>query len=289
MRRRARSRRRAWRSAPGGAFEWAYRPAAGEVARVRRERSLFPTATPPRSSSSRSAFVASLARTLARGVALFVDYGFPRREYYHPQRTDGTLMCHYRHRAHDDPFFLPGLQDITAHVDFTAIAEAARDAGAEVLGYTDAGAVPRELRADGGDVADSGRGREAVSAARRRRQQADQPVGDGRALQGDRVRTRRRRTISPRSGPATGGKPCSPYSTYPKRLLNDSASVGWAKIASRSTGVGHACPASRSRSSTSARRPRCRGSCSRESARSAASTIAFMKPRVSSISIARAT
>ena len=82
-----------------------------------------------------SAFVASLARTIERGVALFVDYGFPRREYYHPQRNRGTLMCHYRHRAHDDPFFLPGLQDITAHVDFTAIAEAARAAGADVFGY----------------------------------------------------------------------------------------------------------------------------------------------------------
>ena len=81
-------------------------------------------------------FVGSLARMLERGVVVFVDYGFPRREFYHPQRDAGTLMCHYRHRAHDDPFFLPGLQDITAHVDFTAIAEAARGAGADLLGYT---------------------------------------------------------------------------------------------------------------------------------------------------------
>jgi SAM-dependent MidA family methyltransferase len=65
-----------------------------------------------------------------------VAYGFPRREYYHPQRRTGTLMCHYRHRAHADPFFLPGLQDITAHVDFTAVAEGARGAGASLLGYT---------------------------------------------------------------------------------------------------------------------------------------------------------
>ncbi|HET6492315.1 MAG TPA: SAM-dependent methyltransferase, partial [Burkholderiales bacterium] len=70
-------------------------------------------------------FVKGMGGILERGVALFIDYGFPRREYYHPQRARGTLMCHYRHHAHDDPFFLPGLQDITSHIDFTAIAEAA--------------------------------------------------------------------------------------------------------------------------------------------------------------------
>ena len=118
----------------GGAFEWAYRPAAGEVARVARALAL-PDGYTTEIGLVASAFVASLARTIERGVALFVDYGFPRREYYHPQRNRGTLMCHYRHRAHDDPFFLPGLQDITAHVDFTAVAEAARAAGADVLGY----------------------------------------------------------------------------------------------------------------------------------------------------------
>ena len=81
------------------------------------------------------AFVRSLGDKLARGVALFFDYGFPRSEYYHPQRADGTLMCHYRHRAHDDPFFLPGLQDITTHIDFSAIAGAGKEAGLELLGY----------------------------------------------------------------------------------------------------------------------------------------------------------
>ena len=81
------------------------------------------------------AFVRTLGGILERGVALFVDYGFPRREYYHPERAQGTLRCHYRHRAHDDPFFLPGLQDITSHVDFTAIAEAAAEGGLEVMGY----------------------------------------------------------------------------------------------------------------------------------------------------------
>src|SRR5438445_55405 len=82
------------------------------------------------------AWTATLGQWLRRGVALLVDYGFPRHEYYHPQRAMGTLMCHFRHRAHDDPLWLPGLNDITAHVDFTAIAQAARSAALEVLGYT---------------------------------------------------------------------------------------------------------------------------------------------------------
>ena len=80
------------------------------------------------------AFIASIAAMLDQGVAVFIDYGFPAREYFHPQRDTGTLMCHYRHRAHADPFFLPGLQDITAHVDFSAVTAAAADC--ELLGYT---------------------------------------------------------------------------------------------------------------------------------------------------------
>lgn len=79
--------------------------------------------------------VGSLAECLEQGMLLFLDYGFPRAEYYHPQRATGTLMCHYRHHALDAPFFLPGLTDLTAHVDFTAIADAALEAGLEVLGY----------------------------------------------------------------------------------------------------------------------------------------------------------
>jgi len=78
----------------------------------------------------------SLANCLVQGALLFIDYGFGAREYYHPQRNTGTLMCHYRHHAHDDPFYLPGLQDITAHVNFTDIAECGIDAGMELLGYT---------------------------------------------------------------------------------------------------------------------------------------------------------
>ncbi|NOU00457.1 MAG: class I SAM-dependent methyltransferase [Gallionella sp.] len=78
----------------------------------------------------------SLAQCLEQGAMLFIDYGLGAREFYHPQRNNGTLMCHYRHHAHDDPFFLPGLQDITAHVNFTDIAECGIDAGLELMGYT---------------------------------------------------------------------------------------------------------------------------------------------------------
>jgi SAM-dependent MidA family methyltransferase len=70
------------------------------------------------------------------GAAILLDYGFPAHEYYLPQRDQGTLMCHYRHHAHLDPFYLPGLQDITAHVDFTAMARAAIEGGLDLLGYT---------------------------------------------------------------------------------------------------------------------------------------------------------
>jgi SAM-dependent MidA family methyltransferase len=82
-----------------------------------------------------SGWTATLGQWLGRGLALLIDYGFPRHEYYHPQRAMGTLMCHFRHRAHDDPLWLPGLNDITAHVDFTSVARAARGAGLDVLGY----------------------------------------------------------------------------------------------------------------------------------------------------------
>lgn len=81
------------------------------------------------------AWLAALADKLAAGVLLLIDYGYPRAEYYHPQRHMGTLICHYRHRAHADPLILPGLQDITAFVDFTAVAEAGLAAGLDVLGF----------------------------------------------------------------------------------------------------------------------------------------------------------
>lgn len=83
-----------------------------------------------------SGFISSLAERLRQGVILLIDYGFGRSEYYHPQRNQGTLMCHYRHHVHDDPFYLPGLQDITSHVEFSAIAIAAINAGLQLMGYT---------------------------------------------------------------------------------------------------------------------------------------------------------
>lgn len=77
----------------------------------------------------------AIAGEQTRGAALFFDYGYVRREFYLPERRDGTLLCHYRHRAHDDPLVLPGLQDITASVDFTALAEAGVGAGFELASY----------------------------------------------------------------------------------------------------------------------------------------------------------
>ena len=82
------------------------------------------------------AWIQAMGQWLTRGAALLIDYGFPQREYYHPQRAGGTLMCHFRHHAHADPLILAGLQDITAHVDFTAMADAALAAGLDVEGYT---------------------------------------------------------------------------------------------------------------------------------------------------------
>lgn len=80
--------------------------------------------------------VNSLAEMLQQGLLLLIDYGFGAAEYYHPQRNQGTLMCHYQHHAHDNPFLYPGLQDITAHVNFTMIAEAATQKGLTLEGYT---------------------------------------------------------------------------------------------------------------------------------------------------------
>lgn len=81
-------------------------------------------------------WIASLADALEEGAILLIDYGLPRSQLYHPQRMQGTLRCYFRHRAHEDPFFHPGLCDITAWVDFTAVASAATCAGLELFGFT---------------------------------------------------------------------------------------------------------------------------------------------------------
>src|SRR6266850_511166 len=114
---------------------WTDRPASGELLAAAQSIEV-PAPYISEINLVAGAWMRSVAQCLERGVALVIDYGFPRREYYHPQRAAGTLMCHYRHQAHADPFAHPGEEDITAHVDFSALAEAAHSAGAEVLGYT---------------------------------------------------------------------------------------------------------------------------------------------------------
>jgi SAM-dependent MidA family methyltransferase len=115
-------------------LDWSWRIASGEPLAAARALNL-PEGFRTEIQLVALGFVRTLAQVLERGAALFVDYGFPAKEYYHPQRRAGTLMCHYRHHAHSDPFFSPGLQDITCHIDFSAIARAARDSGLDVLGY----------------------------------------------------------------------------------------------------------------------------------------------------------
>lgn len=82
------------------------------------------------------AWIASLADSLKQGILLLIDYGYGRSEYYHPDREQGTLMCFYQHHRHDNPFLYVGLQDITAHVDFTSVVESAVDTGLMLAGYT---------------------------------------------------------------------------------------------------------------------------------------------------------
>jgi SAM-dependent MidA family methyltransferase len=116
-------------------FRWQERAADERLAALAARR--FPAGDDYTSelNPAAEALVRSIGDSLAGGAALFIDYGFPAAEYYHPQRSDGTLMCHYRHRVHADPFLWPGLCDITAHVDFTAIADAGAEGGLHVAGF----------------------------------------------------------------------------------------------------------------------------------------------------------
>lgn len=116
-------------------FDACERPASA-VVRARLQRLALAPGYTSEIGLQAEAWLRDLAERLAQGVLLLVDYGFPRAEFYHPQRARGTLMCHYRQRAHSDPFILAGLQDITAHVDFSAIAQVAGETGLELLGYT---------------------------------------------------------------------------------------------------------------------------------------------------------
>jgi SAM-dependent MidA family methyltransferase len=117
-------------------FAWADQPASPQLASAMADRMPALPGYVSEINLQGEAWVRGMGQWLRRGAALLVDYGFPRHEYYHPQRAAGTLMCHLRHHAHADPFVAPGLQDITAHVDFTAMADAALDGGLDVLGYT---------------------------------------------------------------------------------------------------------------------------------------------------------
>ena len=125
----------------GGGFAWADGPERAELTAAvgALEHALgapLPHGYESEVALQLPAWIASVAGALERGCLLLVDYGLVRREYYHPQRSSGTLICHYRHRAHDDPFLFPGLQDLSAWVDFSACADAARAAGLEVAGFT---------------------------------------------------------------------------------------------------------------------------------------------------------
>jgi SAM-dependent MidA family methyltransferase len=109
---------------------------AGRVAQLESQLGRFPSGYESELNPSLQPWVRSVADFLAAGLVLIIDYGYPRREYYAPERSMGTLMCHYRHRAHAEPLIWTGLQDITAHVDFTAIAEAGASCGLNLAGYT---------------------------------------------------------------------------------------------------------------------------------------------------------
>jgi len=119
-------------------FEWAYRDADDSLKAAVESLDLDKLDTPYESEilPGLPGWIAAVSEQMKRGVAIFIDYGYPRREYYLPERNQGTLMCNYRHRAHPDAFFWPGLQDITAFVDFTALAEAGEACGLEMSGYT---------------------------------------------------------------------------------------------------------------------------------------------------------
>lgn len=123
-----------------GRFAWADHPATGRLAEAAAALDI----TCPSEGEYVSelnlagrAWVAELADRLDSGAMILIDYGYPRAEFYLGSRSTGTLLCYYRHHAHGDPFLWPGLNDITAFVDFTAIAEAGFEAGLDVLGYTD--------------------------------------------------------------------------------------------------------------------------------------------------------
>lgn len=117
-------------------FAWTSRPLAADLQSIADSRLPAVPGYQTEINTRAEAWVRQMGDWLVRGAALLIDYGFPQHEFYHDQRSQGTLMCHFRHHAHDQPLIMPGLQDITAHVDFTAMADAALSGGLDVLGYT---------------------------------------------------------------------------------------------------------------------------------------------------------
>jgi SAM-dependent MidA family methyltransferase len=120
----------------GERFAWQDRPITDPRLRARADALNLAPGYLSEINLAADALIASLAQTLERGLILLIDYGFGQGEYYHPQRHMGTLRAHYRHYALDDPFYLPGLCDLTAHVDFSAVAQAGVAAGLRLVGYT---------------------------------------------------------------------------------------------------------------------------------------------------------
>ena len=193
-----------------GAFELAERPAdaAFEAAvRAALDRSGWaahggwPDGYCSELGEQAAAWVGSVASRIGRGAMLLLDYGFPRAEYYHPQRAQGTLMCHYRHRAHADPLWMPGLQDITAHVDFGAVRDAALAGGLELLGYAsqanfllNCGLLERFARASGGDAIGQARASRAVQKLVSEAEMGElfKAIAFGRGVGGDALGFRRR-------------------------------------------------------------------------------------------------
>ena len=126
------------RSGSGFAFEEqrANEELAAAVAAIEAEHGQLPDGYVSEINLTAEGWMRSSSQWLAAGALLLIDYGFPQREYYHPQRLMGTVMCHYRHHSHADPLWLAGLNDVTAHVDFSAMAAAAHASGLDILGYT---------------------------------------------------------------------------------------------------------------------------------------------------------
>ena len=119
-----------------GVFSWQDRPARSALADALTSRMPALPNYLTEINLQAESWVKHIGQCLNKGIVFLIDYGFVESEYYHPQRQAGTLMCHIQHRAHDNPFFAPGLQDITAHVDFSAMARAAQQTGLDIMGYS---------------------------------------------------------------------------------------------------------------------------------------------------------